>query len=127
MERFGLPKRPGELTQHSIRVAGEIPTRYWEFDDTHGVNRTSFKPVLRAGSILVVKRAALAGLGIARLPESLVCTELDNGTLIPVLGRFPLEGNERTIWMLYPANRHMSTILKTFTDLLYHVRVVTEA
>ncbi|MFM0197833.1 LysR family transcriptional regulator [Paraburkholderia strydomiana] len=118
VERCGIPERPDDLTQHSILVAGEIPARFWEFDDAHGVNRTLFKPVLRAGSVLAVKRAALSGLGIARLAESLVQTELENRTLVQLLGQFLLKGNERAIWMLYPAHRHIPAALKTFTDFV---------
>ncbi|AJZ56639.1 bacterial regulatory helix-turn-helix, lysR family protein [Paraburkholderia fungorum] len=118
VEQCGIPERPDDLTHHSVLVAGEIPARFWEFDDAHGVNRALFRPVLRAGSVLAVKRAALAGLGIARLAESLVRTELNDRTLVPVLGQFPLKGNERAIWMLYPAHRHIPRTLQSFTDFV---------
>lgn len=118
VERCGMPDRPDDLTQHSVLVEGEIPARFWEFDDARGVIRTPFKPILRAGSVLAVKRAAVAGLGIARLADSLVQKELDDRTLVQLLDQFPLKGNERAVWMLYPMHGHIPATLKTFTEFV---------
>lgn len=59
---------------------------------------------------------ALAGSGVALLPQWLVNTALEDGTLIHLLPdyHFPRQG----IYAVYPDARHVSTKVRAFIDFL---------
>ncbi len=61
---------------------------------------------------------ALAGSGVALLPQWLVNTALEEGTLIHLLPdyHFPRQG----IYAVYPDARHVSTKVRAFID--FYVR-----
>ena len=112
----GAPTQPADLTNHDILTGSEPSVRYWEFGDAYGAQRVLLQPVLSSSNLLTVIRAAKAGLGIARLPASLVSTEIHDGTLVPVLGDFDLENGVRTLWMLYSGHRYMTPRVRRFID-----------
>ncbi|MBS1000126.1 LysR family transcriptional regulator [Acetobacter persici] len=61
-----------------------------------------------------VKVAAIAGLGIALLPESIVETHLQSGELISILPKVTC--TEVDIRALYPSRRHLSLRTRHFLD-----------
>lgn len=114
--RKGALTRPGELAGHDILVSSEPCVRNWEFNDAYGVQRMQFRPVFSASNLMTLIQAAKAGLGIARLPASLISTELQEGSLQQVLDDFDLENSERTLWMLYSGHQYMMPRLRRFVD-----------
>jgi DNA-binding transcriptional LysR family regulator len=92
LDRAGRPQRPEELAGHAtLGFAPEADTQTWELkgpeDETVQVE---VAPRLVCHDFVVMRAAALAGTGIALLPESLVRTDLDAGRLEPVLHRWTL-------------------------------------
>lgn len=112
----GSPTQPSDLTNHDILASSEPSARSWEFSDAYGTQRVLLRPVLSSSNLLTVIRAAKTGLGIARLPASLVSTEIHDGALVPVLGDFELESGVRTLWMLYSGHRYMTPRVRRFID-----------
>ncbi|SAL30892.1 LysR family transcriptional regulator [Caballeronia udeis] len=118
LSRRDPPQMPQELTDHDVLVSSDIPARYWEFCDAYGSHRVPLRPIVSSSNLLVVKRAAKSGIGIARLPASLIEKELREGTLQPLLQAFELENNERTVWMLYSGHRYMTQRVRGFVDFV---------
>jgi DNA-binding transcriptional LysR family regulator len=92
LDHAGRPQRPEELSAHAtLGFAPEADTQTWELkgpeDETVQVE---VAPRLVCHDFVVMRAAALAGTGIALLPESLVRTDLDAGRLEPVLHRWTL-------------------------------------
>jgi DNA-binding transcriptional LysR family regulator len=116
LARRGPPLMPQELSDHEVLVSSDIPARYWEFCDAYGSHRVPLSPVITSSNLLAVKRAAKSGIGIARLPASLIECELREGTLQPLLQDFELENNERTVWMLYAGHRYLTQRVRAFVD-----------
>jgi DNA-binding transcriptional LysR family regulator len=88
-----------------------------------GTQRVVVRPVLSVQSPLVVKRAVQAGLGIARLPHSVVHNELADGSLHVLLNDANLCGDERTVWLLHSGRSAMPLALRGFVDFVvarYH-------
>src|SRR5258708_10471439 len=52
----------------------------------------------------------------AKVAESLIEKELQEGTLQPLLQAFELENNERTVWMPYSGHRYMTQFVRGFVD-----------
>ncbi len=67
---------------------------------------------------MAVKRAALAGLGIARLPRPLIESQLRAGTLDLLLNGFDVRGDVRTVWMLYSGRHYMTQCVRSFVDFV---------
>jgi DNA-binding transcriptional LysR family regulator len=70
-------------------------------------------PVLGMSSLLMVRDAVHAGVGIARLPLSLVSRDLASGRLKLWGG---IGGPETELWLLYPSRRLLSARVPAFLD-----------
>lgn len=117
-DRAGRPERVEQLADHAcmLYTYGTDMTA-WRFAAADG--RTVSVPVsgpLQANNGDVILEAALAGLGVARLPTFICGGALADGRLEEVTCDLqpPLEG----IHALYPANRHLSAKVRAFVDFL---------
>jgi DNA-binding transcriptional LysR family regulator len=120
------PAQPADLADHDALTTSDPCVRSWEFGDAYGAHRVLLRPVLSSSNLLTLIRAAKAGLGIARLPVSLVAAELEEGSLIPLLEGFELESGVRTLWMLYSGHRYMTPRVRRFIDFcVAHYRRTT--
>jgi len=73
------------------------------------------EPVLRLSSLIMVRDAVRAGVGIARLPISLVSRDLDEGRLV---SWGEVAGPEIALWALYPSRRLLSARVSAFLEHL---------
>jgi hypothetical protein len=71
---------------------------------------------LLANSLTVVREAAMAGLGIARLPLFACLEDLATGRLRRVLQAWSVA--ERPVHAVYPTSRHLTPKVRTFLDFL---------
>jgi len=71
--------------------------------------------MLRLSSMAMIHDAALAGIGAAAMPRSLVQADIDAGRLIDwgMLADRRIE-----VWALYPSHRHVSARVTAFVKLL---------
>lgn len=73
------------------------------------------QPILRLSSLIMVRDAARAGVGAARLPVSLVSRDLKAGTLV---NWGDADGPDIALWALYPSRRLVSARVSAFLDFL---------
>ncbi|KAE8754382.1 LysR family transcriptional regulator [Paraburkholderia madseniana] len=118
LARRGPPEVPQNLPDHNVLLASNVATRHWEFRDAHGPRRVAVHPIFTSPNLMAVKRAALAGLGVARLPRPLIESQLRAGALKLLLDCFDLEGDERTMWMLYSGRRYITQRVRSFVDFV---------
>lgn len=87
----------------------------WDIRRPSGTSRIAVDPVLRLSSLMMVRDAIRAGIGVARLPLSLVSHDLAAGTLV----RWgDVERSDITLWTLYPSRRLLSARVSAFLDYL---------
>ena len=60
--------------------------------------------------------AAVAGLGITRLPSMGCETELASGTLMPILGSY--EEEPIGVYAIYPSRVHLAPKVRAFVDFV---------
>ncbi|WP_339526601.1 LysR family transcriptional regulator [Pseudomonas sp. EA_35y_Pfl2_R111] len=72
------------------------------------------QPVLRLSSLLAVRDAAVAGAGVAMLPQSLIGSLLDSGELVS----WGIAGNEVELWILHTSRRLQSPKVRAFVEFL---------
>lgn len=63
-----------------------------------------------------LRKAALAGLGIALLPSTMTRRELRAGLLVPVLAQYHRAGHG--VHVVYPSRRHLPPAVSAFIDLV---------
>lgn len=87
VEAHGSPETPEELLTHHALMQG---TEAWHFMD--GERIISIRPQgrFKADNGTALVAAALAGLGIAYLPEGLIDGHLKSGALVEVMPRYPI-------------------------------------
>lgn len=107
--------RPEDTTVPAV-VRGAIkPGDVWEVTTSSGRASIAVNPVLSLSSLLMVRDAVRTGVGIARLPVSLVSRDLAGGTLVH-WGN--VEGPGTALWALYPTRRLLSARVSAFLDHL---------
>lgn len=112
----GLPTRWEELAEHDCIVIGSA--RSWRLRDAVPELRAR----LRVNSYALAKRAALAGLGIARFAAVYAAREVETGQLRLVL---PEQTTTSTVYAVMPGSGRVSTKVRAFLDLAIG-RITTE-
>jgi DNA-binding transcriptional LysR family regulator len=110
------PAVPADVKRHPCLLYGHEGRTSWEFIVDKAVQSYEVQGPLRANNGEVIRDAAIAGIGIALLPEFIVSSALANGTLIEVLDTFvspPL-----TLYAVYPQHRESSITIRAFTNFL---------
>lgn len=116
--RKGFPQRPSDLTKHAC-IAHFHPQsvdRDWVFEGPGGRASIAIEGVFVTNSALVARRAALAGLGIALLPQYGVAAELRSGALVPLLTQYRVP--TRLVLAVYPRTVAAPHRIKLFVDFL---------
>ncbi|MEM8811591.1 MAG: LysR family transcriptional regulator [Pseudomonadota bacterium] len=115
--QVGIPDRPRDLASFPciIDTNYRFLTQWVFYEDG---NRQSVKVDGRVAvnSLAASRSAALAGLGFARVPLSLVRSDLDAGRLVRVLEG--TEGINLGVFALYADKRHVSAKLRSLIDFL---------
>lgn len=110
-ERHGLPAAPADVPRH--RCIGFSP-RPWRDTWQIGAETVTVRPVLLSDNSESLRTAALAGIGLAALPDWAVADALVAGTLLRVLPEHAAP--EFGIYALYPTNRLMIPKIRSFVD-----------
>ncbi len=117
LERWGVPKRLADLAQHNcLRISGSNERNEWIGEDEAESAGFEANGNFEGGSADVVYRAALVGLGIARLPCYLVSEKLQSGDLIRVLPGYSQRSAE--IAVLFADKRNLAPRIRAFVDFL---------
>jgi DNA-binding transcriptional LysR family regulator len=111
LARHGTPARPRDLLGHGLVGFSPLPWRdRWRI----GKDTLAVQPRLLTRSGESLRAAALAGLGVAALPEWLVGDLLVTGQLVRLLERHPTP--TAGIYAVYPTNRLLTPKIRLFVD-----------
>ena len=111
--KHGAPETPDELLTHQALMQG---TETWQFMD--GDKTISIHPQgrFKADNGTALAAAAVAGLGIAWLPDHLIKGYLDSGALVQVMPRYPVPTGG--IFVVRPPGQHPTRKVRVLTELL---------
>lgn len=113
------PRTPQELSGHAC-INLRLPTHgglyAWEFERGRRAMNVRVDGPLVFNSVTPILEAALAGFGLAYLPEDMVVRPLQDGRLVRVLEEWcpPFPGYH----LYYPSRRHMSPAFALVVDAL---------
>ncbi|SDV02658.1 LysR family transcriptional regulator [Pseudomonas mucidolens] len=82
LQQYGEPQTPAELTTHSCLLNSHYSGREeWLYHQQHELLRVRVTGIFASNHYSLLKKAALAGAGIARLPSYLLQAPLADGSL----------------------------------------------
>lgn len=109
----GSPEAPDHVAAHEALMQG---TEAWRFMDGDRIVTVHPKGRFKADNATALVLAAVAGLGIAWLPDAIVDEHLATGRLVQVMTRFPPP--PAGIYVVRPPGPHPSRKVRVLTELL---------
>jgi DNA-binding transcriptional LysR family regulator len=123
LERRGTPLRPEDLGRHdcltytySVRSEWHSAQAIWRLTGPDGAISVPLSSRLQSDNAEGLRRAALAGMGIVMLPQTMLSEDVAAGRLVRLLPDYapPV----RPMNLLYLRDRHMSSKLRSFIDFV---------
>ncbi|WOD15719.1 LysR family transcriptional regulator [Paraburkholderia kirstenboschensis] len=116
LRRRGAPATPADLARHSCLLYGHGGVVTWDFAVEGALKGFEVHGPLRANNGDLIRDAAVAGLGIVRLPDFIVADALRSGQLVTVLDEFL--PSPTGVYAVYPQHRQSSLTIRAFVDFL---------
>ncbi|MGY2138995.1 LysR family transcriptional regulator [Pseudomonas reactans] len=113
IKAYGAPQKPEELIAHQALMQS---TEAWQFLDGDKVVAVRPQGRFKADSGVALVAAAVAGLGIAYLPDCLTHDSLASGALVPIMTAYPPP--PAGAYMVRPAGQHPAQKIRVLTELL---------
>lgn len=119
LEKYGVPKIPGELShhmclQHKFPSTGKLEP--WPLKPVAGIPEQPLPVSMVCNTSTALMDVAVAGLGIACLPNFMTREAIMRGELIPVLEEY-IE-HQGTFRILWPSSKYLSPKLRVFIDFM---------
>lgn len=111
-----LPSSPEALLRHPCLLYGEEGRTGWELNVDGKRHVLNVQGPVRANNGEVLRDAAVAGLGIALLPEFIVAGALARGALVEVLEA--ASAPPLALSAIYPKHRESAITVRAFTQYL---------
>jgi DNA-binding transcriptional LysR family regulator len=113
IEAHGAPETPEELVTHQALMQG---TESWQLTDGDKIVTVHPQGRFKADNGTALAAAALAGLGIAYLPDRLIQEYVTSGALVSVMTRHPPP--PAGVYVVRPPSQHPARKVKVLTELL---------
>ncbi|AMN81405.1 MULTISPECIES: LysR family transcriptional regulator [Pseudomonas] len=114
----GLPRDTDALVQHDcLYFSSRTRKLSWRFRDKQGEwFKAPGRSRVRLDSGEALRDAAVAGMGIAQLPDFVIADDLASGRLVAILPE--LDAGDVEIMAMYPSKRYLEPRVRRFIDLL---------
>lgn len=113
IRKHGTPKTPEEFVTHEVVMQG---TETWMAMDGDKVIPMKPQGRFKADNAVALVAAALAGIGLAGVPEELISDHLASGALIPVMPDYPPP--DLGIYVIRPPGQNPARKIRVLTDML---------
>jgi len=123
LEKNSLPKTPQQLIDHSCLIfprGGQNSN--WFFKRKQKTQKVSISGRHLITQSAATKQCALAGMGLALLPDWLVKKEIEQGELVKLFDDYQVTATDydAAIWILYPSREFLPAKVKLFSDFLFN-------
>lgn len=113
IEAHGAPDTPDEIVGHEALMQG---TEAWHFMDGDRIVSVRPQGRFKADNGTALVAAAVAGLGLAYLPDDFTDKHIASGALVPVMTRFPPP--PAAAYLLRPPGQHPARKIRVLAELL---------
>ena len=115
LHRAGQPDQVNDLPEHDLLVNTNDPI--WHLaQDGHDVHLKISDPVYSSNSYVTLRKAAIAGRGVALLPIRLVADDLADGTLVDVIA--DVDVPDRPLYALHSPGTQTTARVRLFLDFV---------
>ncbi|WP_414552015.1 LysR family transcriptional regulator [Anabaena sp. CCY 0017] len=122
LKRWGQPKKPSDVGQHNCLLFPlAIFSSKWIFRDKNGIkSETSVRGNTIISSGLALQQCAIAGMGLALLPNWLIHKDLQTGKLVNVFPNYEVTATDfnTAAWLVYPSRAYVPLKVRVFIDFL---------
>jgi DNA-binding transcriptional LysR family regulator len=108
----GSPETPDELVTHQALIGNET----WRFMDGETTVTVQPQGRFKADNSKALASAAVAGLGIAYLPDCVIYEHLASGALVPIMTRYPLPAG--SVHVVRPSSPHPARKVRILSEFL---------
>ena len=122
----GQKRHPHALAGRGVDVLGDVPTLsssgedgevIWRLEGPGGtVENVRHTPRLSCGDFIAIRTAALAGLGVAMLPDHACAAELRTGALVQVLPEWRSE--DGIVHLVFTTRTGLPPLVRAWMDHL---------
>jgi DNA-binding transcriptional LysR family regulator len=113
VETHGSPEKPEDLAAHQALMQG---TEAWQFMDGEKIITVNPRGRFKADNAVALVAAAIAGLGIACVPDGITDEYVASGALLPVMKRYPPP--PAGIYVVRPPGQHPVRKVRVLTEML---------
>lgn len=113
IEVHGSPETLDELVTHQALMQG---TEAWQFMDGDKIVTLQPQGRFKADSATALAAAAVAGLGIAWLPDCITYDYVTSGALVPIMTRYPVPPG--SAYVVRPPGQHSTRKVRVLTEML---------
>lgn len=122
LKRFGRPEKPIEMEHHNCLLFPLAGFRSrWIFKDCNGdLSEVSVSGRTLISSAIALQQCAIAGMGLALLPNWLIDEDLRTGSLIDVFPDYAVTATDfsTAAWLVYPSRAYVPLKVRVFIDFL---------
>ncbi|AZF26794.1 LysR family transcriptional regulator [Pseudomonas sp. R2-60-08W] len=113
IKAYGSPEKPEEIAAHQALMQS---TEAWQFMDGDKIVAIRPQGRFKADNGIALVAAAVAGLGVAYLPDCLTYDNVASGALVPIMTRYPPP--PAGAYLVRPAGQHPAQKIRVFAELL---------
>jgi DNA-binding transcriptional LysR family regulator len=122
LRQWGHPKSPGEIEQHNCLLFPLSGFRSrWRFKNS---NQEETEVFVQGNTIIsnaiALQQCAIAGMGLALLPNWLINNDLRDGMLVNVFPDYAVTATEfsTAAWLVYPSRAYVPLKVRVLIDFL---------
>jgi DNA-binding transcriptional LysR family regulator len=113
----GTPVEPEDLAKHNCLAFHYVqPERDWMFRGSGNERRVSIKGQLTVNNGSALVEAAVAGIGVAMLPEYLAAPDVEAGRLVRLFPEYDL--SRAPLQLVYLPDRQMTPKMRSFVEFV---------
>ena len=113
LKAHGTPQKPEDLSRHNCFIY-TLSSRPFEWAFKGRAVKVHGSIHVNHGHLLL--EPLRDGLGIAMLPEFLLSQEMEKGSIVPILTKFPAD--PLSLFVVYPPSRHSSPKIRALIDIV---------
>lgn len=117
LARHATPQCPADLPgQTLLAPSADVHGNEWHFEGPGGAREpVLIEPAYAVNNSVMLRQAAIAGMGITILPANQVAADLASGQLVHVLAGWDIRDAEE-LSLVYPGRRHVPAKTRSFVD-----------
>jgi DNA-binding transcriptional LysR family regulator len=118
LAEHGEPRTPEALARvAAVTLPPEERSATWQFARPgERAQQVTLQPAYAVNNMLMVRLAALAGMGVAIVPAALVADDLTAGTLRRLLPEYEIDDPQAQMSIVYPSRQYLPAKTRRFVD-----------